>query len=272
MGRDEDLVQAVTTPNASLFNGGLFGGTGTVATVLVSDMLYAALRIAGILGGAGHGPGAEQLKDSLNALNRMVSSWNIDPLNIYQRRIDVWDLVAGTYIYTIGPSGDFDTTRPNAIDQANIIINTTSPVYRQPLGILITQQWSRIRYQEIGGGTIPCELYMDGGNPLRTLYLSYPPDAAYQLELYTWQALGQAAETSDELAMPDGYEEAIVYNLAKRIASLWRTKLTDEALVIARESLARVQAHNAVTPVMQCDTGVMGRRGRYWDYRTGEWL
>jgi hypothetical protein len=51
--------------------------------LLVSDILYAAYRIAGILGAAGRGYSTEEESEGLKVLNSMIDSWKAERLMVY---------------------------------------------------------------------------------------------------------------------------------------------------------------------------------------------
>ncbi len=241
--------------------------------IALSTLLYGAFRVAGITDRPGRTPSTEQYADAIAILNRMIGSWNVDRLKIYSLNISAYNLTAGKKSYQIGPGAtDFNTMRPVTIESANIIVNTTTPVVRFPCELLSDAQWAAIQVQDIPG-TIPWALYSDGGNPIATLYLYGQPLTTYQLELYTWQAIPTFAAITDSVVLPPGYEEAIVYNLAVRIAVSFPTQaqISPEAGQIARDALMAIESINAPTPIMKCDGAVLGvgrrrRTGNIYGY------
>lgn len=258
--------------------GGALPGGGppapTFPLVAVKDLIMAGLRIAGITDRPQRTPSPDQFAECLPILNRMSGIWSTNRMNVYTIDISAYPLVAGRKTYTIGGPGlgaDFDAPRPLSIDRANIIVNTTSPVVRTPVAILNDQQWREINVQDIPNG-IPSKLYNDGAFPLSTIYLWTQALTTYQLELYTWRALPRFASINDQVFLPDGYETAIVYNLAVYFATQFPTqqRMLRESYQIARESLAAIQHLNAPDTMMRCDPSVLGgsRRGG-WSYLTG---
>lgn len=246
--------------------GGSAGGVGTPG-VPALELIQSALRIAGITLAPGRGPNAAQQAEALQLLNRMIGSWNCDPLKIYTTLIAVYGLVAGQKSYTIGGPGldaNFDAARPQEIKFANIIISS-NPAIRQHLKVLDDHEWRAIRIQDIPN-TIPTKLYNDGGYPLSTIYLWGQPLTTYQLELYTWQMLPSFETVADTVTLPPGYEEAITFNLAARIAAHYphQTNMAPASYALARTSLQTIQRRNAPAPVLRCDTGASsGRRGGF---------
>jgi hypothetical protein len=225
------------------------------------DLIRSSLRMIGQLG-PGRGASASELTDALFVLNSMLDNWNTDSLKIFTTRIDAYNLQAGKYSYTIGPSGaDFTAPRPVRIEEANIILNTINPVLRMPLTLIDDQRWSLVKIQAILPGAIPTLLYNDGGNPTSTLYLWTPPGQSYQLELFTWQQLTQFAATTDTVAAPVGYLDAMRYNLAVRLASEWGKPIRPDVVELARTTLADIQSLNSSTPTMNCDAAVLKSPG-----------
>jgi hypothetical protein len=266
------------TGNSTLWGSAIPGGLPSAAysgQTLVSDLLYAALRQAGILRGARRGASGSENADAFDCLNRMLESWNTDRLAIYTIRAASYPLTSGKQAYTIGqdPTGqtapDFDAARPARIEQANLII-TTEPPLRRPIKLLNDQQWASIRIQAISTA-IPQKLYNDGGYPFSTLYLWPAPSLAYQLELYTWQALGTFTGPTDTVILPPGYTRAIVSNLALELCITFGIDPRPLLVKVASESKAAIESLNAPMPVMGCDSGVLGgRRSGTFNWLTGE--
>lgn len=245
-------------------------GTGTAGTVL-SVLLDAALRIAGLLSRPGWSHSDDQYNELVPATNRLLSSWSCDQHKVYNTAIEEFNLVAGQKIYTIGPGGDLDTDRPLFVAGANVIFPTT-PQVRRGVRILTDAEWRRISVQDVSGAP-PYELYFDGSidaNGRGNVYLRFQPPAGYILELYTWQRLAAAfTDKTDVAVFPDGYEEAIVYHMAIRAASLnpREAMLAPDAHDLAAKALNTLMAFNAKSPRMSCDPAFGGGDGDPSDYR-----
>jgi hypothetical protein len=244
-------------------------------SVLASDLIEAGYRICGISLRPGRKSNADKLAEGLQVVNRLVGNWNADPLKIFTNSIAAFPLVAGQKIYTMGTGGNFNVAPPQRITFANIIVTPASgAAYRRQLQLLTDQRWSEVAVQDIGG-TIPKKLYCDYGYPLSSLYLWGQPLANYQLELYTWQLIASFAAITDAVILPPGYEEAIIYNLAKRLAAQnpHDATITQQALDLAVSSLADIESKNAPAPVLKVDgaiNSVGGKRGGGWSYLTNQ--
>lgn len=224
------------------------------------DLITDALKNLGVVSGT-ETPTADAAADGLTALNRMLDSWNTESLNIYTISAATYPLVQGQMIYQIGPTAtDFVTTRPQKIKNANIILNTT-PTTRIALTLIDDDQWAAIKQQQVQSN-IPQVLYNDGSWPNSNLYLWGQPAAGLSIELYTWQLLTSIANLTDDVSLPPGYEEAILYNLAVRLAPMFDAMQKAQAIIpLAQAAKARIQTMNNESPLISSDAAAMGQSG-----------
>src|SRR3954447_13851557 len=165
--------------------------------IVPNDLFKQALRLARITLKAGRGPGTDQKAEALTAANSMLGRWSANRLTAFQIVEETFTLVAGTKSYTIGPSGAFDTTRPQRIERANLITSTDA---RQHIEVVDVDRWAKVYTQNTQGQ--PDILYNDRGSPLSTLYFNNSPDANYQVELYQWKAFARFAAGTDTITFP----------------------------------------------------------------------
>jgi len=260
--------------DAAQFNAALFGGqapTGIV-TQAGAGLLYPALRKAGVVIGPQRTPSPAQFQDSVDECNRLLGSLNCDPLFIYGQDILTFPLQAGKKIYTIGidptgnsPASDFPVTAPQFITYADYVYAPNNPPIRYPLALFTPQVWSRIRVQDVPN-TIPQGIYYDRGFPIAQIYFYGQPQGG-QLELYCWHTIPRIQNTTDAVLLPLGYEDAIVLNLACRLAPHFQRVLDPNVFQQARESLMRLESKNAPQPIL--DTGC-GCTSGYMNAYTGE--
>ena len=260
--------------DVSAFNAAAIGGTGGVEPRIIEvgqGILYPALRKAGITLGPQRTPSPAQFQDAIDELNRLTGSLNCDRLFIYSIARDEYPLDPPKMTYTIGiptdspanvplnaslfnaaPSGgggdvvDFLAPRPQLIERANIV-DVTGTI-RYPLALFTSLQWSRISYQTIPN-TIPTALYNDRAYPVSTLYLWGQPQSGQTLELFTWTQVPTFQNLTDQVLLPIQYEDALVLNLAVRLAPHFQRIVSDDVRMQARESLMRLESINAPQPV-----------------------
>jgi len=222
--------------------------------------------------GWGRTPAPEQLAAALPTLTRMTDLWSIDSINIYQERIDVYTLTNQQQKYTIGidPAGvlvpNLVGPRPIRIVRANVLF-PGSPSVRRSIRLLSDRDWAAKSLQLVY--SIPFELFNDAAWPLSNLYFYPAPDAAYQIELFTWQQLTNFSALTDVVSFPPGYEEAIICNLAVRLALDFGRKVNPELLVLASQSKASIQSLNSPKLRLRTDPALRPHGGGYYNYRTG---
>jgi hypothetical protein len=229
---------------------------------LVSDLIYHAYRLAGIQLAPDRKASPAMTDDGVRAFSRLISTYNILAETVYTRRIDQFPTVGGKQLYTYGTGGDWDAPRPAKVTDANFIFNT-DPDVRRPLTLWDEEDWSDLRLQEVY--TIPTGVYIDGSSPLRNVRFYPIPDVTYQIEIYSWQPVSSGTiAATDTVAYPDGYEQAIVFNLARVTMPMYRKRLNtsaDDQLVIAEatNSIARLARINAYIPRLQGDPDISSK-------------
>ena len=257
---------AVSLFNTAEFNQALFGGAAQSAGGIVIEVgpgiLYPALRKAGVTLGPGRTPSPAQFQDAIDELNRLAGSLNCDRLFIYSIDRAQYPLDPPKITYTIGQPADpftqvdFITPRPQLIEHANLISGQIS----YPLTIATAAQWADIRYQTLPD-SIPAVLYNDRASPVSTLYLWGQPSSGQLLEIYAWRQVPSFVGLTDAALVPMQYIDALVLNLAVRLAPHFQRQVDADVRQQARESLMRLESINAPQPI--AGTGGLGCGGGY---------
>jgi hypothetical protein len=238
-------VQVVTTAIAPVPSPSSAITGSTVTTALT--LLTAALEELEV-----YQPG-EPISDTdaqtcLGYLNRMIGSWAQQNLTIPAVIRHTFDIVGSQASYTVGTGGDFNMARPpnqNSITGAALLY-PTSPVVESPLGLL-TDDGYRLWPLKAQTATLPSVAYY---NPtitatFGTLYLLPIPDnALYDLALYVEQPLSRFADLTTTYAFPDGYEECLVYQLARRVAKPFGRPFDQDLKDKADAALAVIKRSN----------------------------
>ena len=84
-----------------------------------ATIINRALRLLGAIS-SGASADTDEMADGLIALNAMIDSWNNERLMIYAIQDESLTLVDGQASYTIGTSGNLNTTRPVSIEGAYV--------------------------------------------------------------------------------------------------------------------------------------------------------
>lgn len=251
--------------NAVQFNQALFGGGGGVPGFtprqVGQGLLYPALRKAQVTLGPGRTPSPAQFQDAIDELNRLTGSLNCDRLNIYSIARAEYPLDPPKASYTIGlsPDGfftaDFPVERPQMIESVNIVSGSGDSAIRYPVAIATDAQWSQIGSQALPD-SIPGLLYNDRAYPVSTLYFYRQPSAGQSLEMFTWTQVPAFQAITDVVLLPMQYEDALVLNLAVRLAPHFqKDAVPPDVRRDAQLSLMRLQSINAPRPIAETGFG-----------------
>lgn len=240
-------------------------------TVSALDLIKDALMEIGVYS-QGETPSAEDAAFGLSKLNRLFDSWNAKKLNIYNVDFTSYTLTPSLQPHTIGPTGTFTVAqRPVRIENASIILTTSSPSVRCPLNIRNDDWWANLRVRDILT-TLPTDLYYSPSWPNGSLFLWPIPTAAYGIELETWTLLGQIANLTTSISLPPGYQDAVTYTLALTLCPAF-AKQPDAVLVGAwQKAMQIIQSVNSAVPRMTTrDFGMpmAGPERPFFNYLTG---
>lgn len=237
-------------------------------------LIQAAFNLLNVLSPGENLP-PELGQSGLLALNGMFGIWRQQALLKPVEVRDVFPLVAGkgstSNPYTVGLGGDLNIPRiENAgnLTGAGLLLNVSSPPVEIPRAIYTEQMYQAVRIKDLTNALFTGVFYNDT-SPLGTLSLWPVPDNAINsLVLYHMQSLGPFATISTSFDLPDGYDEPVIYNLAKRLAAPHGRTLPAEATAIARDSLAIVKRANM--PMVDMANPFAVSRGAGYNIQTGQ--
>jgi len=210
----------------------------------------------------------------LEAINDLLDSWSNLPSFIpviSRERFAMTSNQGGPdNPYTIGDGGDFDTIRPanqNSIVSANLILTTTAPEVRVPLGIYTDQAYDA---NQIPGmpNSQPTSLYYNPTyeDDLGSIFLWPVPDVDYnELELFIQQPVARFANLTTTYYVPTGWPLALKYNVADLVQGDFGRTMPASAMRTAVNSQRRIKAANTKLSELQSDAYVFGvnRQGLY---------
>lgn len=229
--------------------------------MIVSTLIKSALRKVGVLS-SGENPETAREAETLEALQIMLRSWAQKRILVFASVKESFSLVSTQSLYTWGTGGNIITTRPHQLLGAFIRVSGTD----YPVEII-----SEGRYRDISSkATVsrPEYLFYHPLYPLGAIYLYPTPQDAETMWLESLKPFTETSSfttVSDVLSFPPNYEEAIVYNLALRLAPEYGVQMSAEAVAIAGnsyDSLVVLNASNQVEPI-SLSLPVDGCRGGY---------
>ena len=206
---------------------------------------------------------ASELQDGLESLNRMLDSWSADELTLYQVIREEFPLVSGENPYSIGYGGHFNTSRPMKIVDAYLILNNGSIPVSYPMQVLNYQDYNAIRLKTLSTN-FPNYLYYQPSFPMGEVYIYpifAPNDPSTQgpayINLTSWKPFDIILDPTAKMSFPPGYWEAIVFNLAVRIAEEYQFSVRETTVQIAVNALKRIKRLNQRTDTLQTDVALM---------------
>lgn len=237
------------------------------------DFITSALRLLTVYA-PGENPTADDLNDGLTWLNRMVDRWATQRLTIHTVTRFVHTLQPNVQRYTIGPGGDFDQQRPVWLSRAGLILQNLSPPIEIPLEVLTVKDWALTGIKGLES-TQPTRLYYDYGFPtsgastgMGQIEFWPVPQIAYDVAIYTPVALQKFPDLSTSFEFPPGYEDAIEYNLARRLSAPFGQPVPIQVEAAAREYLGDIKRANARLTDLSVDPALRGRKSGVYNWRS----
>lgn len=219
------------------------------------DLISATLRLIGAIA-PGESVAAGEATDGLATFNRMIDSWSNESLLIPSKTREVFSLVASDPNYTIGSGGNFNTTRPQKIEAASILIG----LVEYPMREISLSEYAAIKLKSVTG--IPQSFYCEDNYPLSAIHLYPTPSAVNSIVLYSWKPLTTIATLDTVISLPPGYEEALVYNGAIRLAPEYGRALSQEVAMLAQESKGTIKRMNHKPEFLRVDAALVSK-GRF---------
>jgi hypothetical protein len=247
-----------------------------------NDLIRLALKTAGVVG-VGQTPLAENVNDAFTQLNMMLGQWNRRRWLVYHL-IDTFCVSTGAPYYVVGLEHDFDVPRADRIESAFVRWGGTllesdfsgdlsqefgpapvwsgQPIDRQIQVIQSAEDYSRISVKWVVGGP-PQYVFLDSGYPFGKAYFYPVPPAGYELHLLLKAELPAFDTLADDVALPNEYQEAILYNLAARLRPQYGMPPEPTITALAKASLNTVRGANVQIPTLQMPAPLQRFGSRY---------
>ncbi len=236
----------------------------------VSDFLTLALIDAGITG-QGQIATAEDIQNALTRTNYMLAQWNRKRWLIYNLT-DVSVVTTGSETYSIGPAQDFNTPRPDRLEDGCFLRQLAQSGVQQidyPLQLLPSHEdYNRIRLKTMG--TWPSIIFYDSNWPTGTIFAWPVPNAnLYELHILVKHQLTQFVNLTDTINLPPEYEAALSYNLQVRLRVAYRMPADPAMIELAKDALNVIRGANVQVPSMKMPPAVIGAQRSYNVYSDG---
>jgi hypothetical protein len=224
-----------------------------MATTTLDLIKQALLEIRVIA--AGDTPSAEDAADAKKKLNQMLDYWTLDGLMSHCLINDLFDLTIGIFDYTIGltaTAGNFITSRPICIENAFIKNDDVD----SSIAIINNAEYQGIINKTITG--LPTQLMYNPSYLLGHIFLWPVPDATYKINITHKIPFTQLTILTQKLLLPEGYELAIINNLAVLLAPGYGKSISSETFKTAVDTKAAIKRANMTTPILEHELGNHG--------------
>lgn len=224
----------------------------------VRDVVKSALRRINAYGD-GEALSAETGELALETVNYIFEQWTLDKLMSYQVVQENYPLTINQQDYTIGASGNFNTTRPIDIQSAFIRYDDTD----YQLFKLTDDEWSNIGTKD-DTSTFPRYFYYRPAFPLGTISFYGKPTDACTVYLNLTKVF--AAGTLDTaLSFPPGYTEMLALDLAIRLAPIYAYQVPAELYNQRYDLFQKIAIQNSQVWTPITDVGVITTMGGDYD-------
>lgn len=205
---------------------------------------------------------AAMSQDGLRRLNQMVNlfltQWQTSPFISRE----TFSTVANQATYTIGPGGDFNTTRPLEITGSGLLQNPgTSSEVEIARQVLTDDQYENITMKGLTGNMWTSVYYNANFASDRASIFLWPTPTTdvWGISIYRRDNLTEFASLTQPYYLPPGYAEMYEYNLAMRLASPYgRTGLVPaDVAQHAAMTLMNIKRQNTKMNDLQLDPAVI---------------
>ena len=201
---------------------------------------------------------ASHRQDGSTALAGMLGQWGTQKLMMYVVESVQFDLVVAQASYTVGAGGNVNIARPTFVERASLVslADPTRPLEVEIEVIRTDQRWQEVRLKSADGGWVQA-IYYQKTFPLATLWVTPIPDiSTLDLKLYYRTRITGFATPTTVYTFPDGYEDALAYNLAYRLGHEWGVEVPAAIEKLARETLGNIKRVNQDLTVLRLDPAV----------------
>ena len=236
---------------------------------MVSDLINGSLRLLGVLS-PGEVPTATEQNDALSVLDDLMDSWSTENLLIPSKLREVFTLVPGQQTYAFGTGGDFNSVRPQLIEDA-LIVASNSPEIELPMSIVNQDYFSSILVKSTTS-TIPLYLYNDNAYPSANINLWPVPSVAAQIVLYSWKPLTNFSTSGvfTTIELPPGYQRMMRYNLAVELGPEYGKEPSPTVVALAVQSKENIKRMNTKELLLGMDQALLNNGKGSFNWITGD--
>jgi hypothetical protein len=208
---------------------------------------------------------AGELASCLEAMNKMLDSWNAEGAMLYA--LEMYSVDTLERSVDLGPGADLDMPRPDSLEDGQVFLKFSDQSVNYRLTKMTQPEWAVREADTTSTGT-PSRFYYDKVSPTGTLNFDITPNTTYTLQIYLHRMLAQITDASAAILLPPSYADALDFNLAVRIAPEFGQDIPAVVAELAVSLKAKIQRKNLRMETVAPDG--YGRGG--YDIRTDRFI
>lgn len=202
-------------------------------------LVRSSLRLIGAIA-TSETPTADEMTDGLSSLNDLLEILSTQNLAVYGSAVETFPTVSGQALYTIGPTGNWNTNRPVRI--AGDAICTFNGV-DFPVDIIGQNEYDAIGLKTQQQPIVEKLLYVNA-NPLGLITLWPVPSGIVLIGLNTDRILTAVTDVNTVMIFPPGYMLMMRHQLGILLAPDYGISISTEIGAVAASSLANIKRAN----------------------------
>ena len=215
--------------------------------IIVSDLIRSSMRLIGAIG-TGETPTADEVNDGLLVLNDMLENWSTETLSVWGSANETFNLVANQATYTVGPAGNWNTQRPQGIDDAY----TTFSGVDFPIEQISQEQYNGISIKNMGQPIVERMLYVSDF-PLGLVTVWPVPTQSTPITITSARLLTYPVTAATSLTGPPGFLKALRYCLAVEFAPEFGVEASNTVIQVAADAKGDYKRANIPLAVSSYD-------------------
>jgi hypothetical protein len=212
-----------------------------------NTLISTSLRLVQAKDSIENATGPEAIQ-ALAVLNRMLESWRVESLMAFSTdRVTGLDQAASTQTYTIGSGATWNVERPVNIIRASHHFEPSAGDLEYPVEVITEQEWQLISDKDTESSIVKKLYYereYDASGFGKCHLWPVPDSSAHDMIIYVRNVLAAVSTLATTILFPPGYEEAMVYNLAVRLAPEYGVPVAPEIYQMAIDLKGNLKVQN----------------------------
>lgn len=209
---------------------------------------------------------ADDIHVGFRHLNMMIPQWAQKRWIVYALD-DISFVANGAISYSIGPGQNYDVVRPSNLEAAYCrLLNAGSApnTVDYPLKVIEAREdYSQITLKNMS--SLPSIVWYDSSYPIGQVFVWPIPNAGqYEIHLIVKTPLNQFTDLTTDIVLPPEYIDALMWNLASRLHSVYGLPPNPIVVSEAAKSLNVIRGANSQIGHLSLPGSILpGRMGRY---------